>query len=167
MNPKAAYEEMKEIEETGTSDVFPELKDPAIVHDKKRQAITEANNREQDAEKTVTDLIIEGKVKNRADIEAAGKGNLSASSIASLEKMLVKDPEYSAKNITQIKGMIDNYDAATDDKEGMPKYRAILDRIHTEVPKDMAGNLINDLYSISQKVLEGKARIPSRRSRAS
>ena len=133
---------------------FPNSRIRLRSHAKKRQAISEANNREQDAEKDVADMILEGKVKDRNDIIAEGHGNLSASAIKSLETLLVADPQYSAKSVTEIKGMIDNYDPRTDDPEGMPKYRAILDRINAEVPKDMRGNLTADLYKISQEAVE-------------
>ena len=159
-NPEVGYKEMLEIEQTGTSDVFPELKNPETVARLKNQARTEMVNRDQDAEKTVADGIVEGRIKNRNDIIAEGHGNLRPTTIASLEKLLIADPQFSTRSISEINTLIKNYDPRTDDPEGMPQYRAILDRIYSEVPKDIQGNLKQDLYTISQKAVE-KGELPT------
>ena len=153
-NPKAAFEEMEEIEQTGTSDAFPDLKDPSMVTSLKNQARTEKNNREQDALQKVSDGIIEGKIKNRNDIIAEGHGNLTASTINSLEEALVADPAFNTKSISEIKTLINKYNPQADDAENMTQYHAIMERIRTEVPRTMQGNLNADLYAISQKAVE-------------
>lgn len=152
--PEVGYKEMLEIEQTGTSDVFPNLKNPATVARLKNEARTEMVNRDQDAEKRVADGIVEGNVKNRDDIISSGGSDLRPTTIASLEKLLIADPQFSTKSISEINTLIKNYDPRIDDPEGMPQYRAILDRIYAEVPKDIQGNLKQDLYTISQKAVE-------------
>ena len=103
---------------------------------------------------SVDDGILEGRIKNRNDIIAEGDGNLSASAIKSMEESLIADPAYSGKSISEIKTLINNYDPRADDAENMTQYHSIMQRIRSEVPKSMQGNLNADLYAISQKAVE-------------
>lgn len=150
-NPRGALQEMQEITETGKSDIFPEIKNPAIVARAQAAAREAVNKREIDASEAITDGINAGRIKNKQDIEIAAGGNLTPDRIEAYNRTIAANPDYSSQAVMEARSNVEGYDFQKD--KDLSQMHAIKHQIATTIPKDLRQTL-ND--ALDEKVKEKK-----------
>lgn len=150
-NPRAGLQEMQEFNATGKSDIFPNLKNPAIAARAEIAAREAVNRREIDASEAIKDGINAGRLKDKQDIEIAARGNLTPERIEAYSRALAANPEYSSKAVMQARSNVEGYDFKKD--PDLSQLHAINQQILTTVPKTEQGVLMD---ALDEKVKDKK-----------
>lgn len=138
INPRPVIKELETIEQGGTSEIYPNLKNRATVQSLLGQARQANHSDEVDAHQEISDKIKSGEIKNQTDIENVNAGRLEQHVVDAYVKDIATPAiplNYEA--VGDIRAQIAGYDPKSDPT--YQKYNEITQRILTETPKPAAG----------------------------